>query len=85
MPTTARKSRRTTLVPITVMEEVPVLTAAERKALLKSLEEAEARAKAGQAIPYDEQNVHGAVARNSQEGEACQARMTFRVHVDSAC
>jgi hypothetical protein len=49
---TERKSRRTTLVPVT-MEEVPVLTPEERAALITSLEEAEARVKAGQFIEYD--------------------------------
>ena len=50
---TERKSRRTTLVPVTTMEEVPVLTPEERSALITSLEEAEARVKAGQFIEYD--------------------------------
>jgi len=41
------------MVPITTMEEVPVLTPAERAALVTSLEEAEARVKAGQFIEHD--------------------------------
>jgi hypothetical protein len=48
-----RDKRRTTMVPITTMEEIPVLSDAEREGLLKSLKEAEARAKAGQATDYD--------------------------------
>jgi hypothetical protein len=47
------KSRRTTMVPITTMEEVPVLTPKERAALVASLEEAEARVKAGQFTDHD--------------------------------
>ena len=35
------------------MEEVPVLTPEERAALITSLEEAEARVKAGQFIEHD--------------------------------
>jgi hypothetical protein len=47
------KTRRTTMVPVTTMEEVPVLSEAERTDLLKSLKEAEARTKAGEAADYD--------------------------------
>jgi len=47
--TATRDKRRTTMVPVTTMEEIPVLSEAERDELLKSLKEAEARAKAGQA------------------------------------
>jgi hypothetical protein len=56
---TERKGRRTTMVPVTTMEEVPVLTARERKALITSLEEAEARAKAGAALAYDPASFKG--------------------------
>jgi len=35
------------------MEEIPVLSEAERRELLKSLKEAESRAKAGQTLEYD--------------------------------
>ena len=48
-----REKRRTTMVPVTTMEEIPVLSEAERDELLKSLREAEARAKAGQTTEYD--------------------------------
>ena len=41
------------MVPVTTMEEVPVLTPAERRALIASLEEGEARAKAGKSAAYD--------------------------------
>jgi hypothetical protein len=47
------KRRRTTMVPVTTMEEIPVLSARERAELLASLEAAEARVKAGKAIDYD--------------------------------
>ena len=50
---TGRKLRRTTMVPVTTMEEVPVLTPDERSALITSLEAAEARVKAGQFIEFD--------------------------------
>ena len=45
--------RRTTVVPVTTMEEIPVLSAKERADLLAVLKAAEARVKAGKAIDYD--------------------------------
>jgi hypothetical protein len=50
---TKDKRRRTTVVPVTTMEEIPVLSDEERADLLKSLKDAEARAKAGEAVDYD--------------------------------
>jgi hypothetical protein len=50
---TKDKRRRTTQVPVTTMEDVPVLSAEERAEFLTSLEQAQARAKAGKAIDYD--------------------------------
>jgi hypothetical protein len=47
------KRRRTALVPVTTMEEIPVLTEEERHELLARLEAAEARIKAGDYIEYD--------------------------------
>jgi hypothetical protein len=47
------KRRRTTQVPVTTMEEIPVLSARERAELLNSLEQAQARVRAGNAIDYD--------------------------------
>jgi hypothetical protein len=47
------KRRRTTMVPVTTMEEVPVLSEQERTELITSLKEAEARIKAGKGIDYD--------------------------------
>ena len=52
-PATKEKRRRTTMVPVTTMEEVPVLSEQERAELLKSLKDAEARVKAGKAADYD--------------------------------
>lgn len=51
--TTKGQTRRTTTVPVTTMEEIPVLSAQERRQLTASLEQAEARIKAGKAIDYD--------------------------------
>jgi hypothetical protein len=42
-----------TMVPVTTMEEIPVLSDAERADLIKSLEEAEARIEAGEFVEYD--------------------------------
>ncbi len=50
---TRDKRRPTTVVPVVTMEEIPVLSEQERADLLKSLKDAEARAKAGEAIDYD--------------------------------
>jgi hypothetical protein len=51
--TATRDKRRTTMVPVTTIEEIPVLSEVERDELLKSLKEAEARAKAGRTTEYD--------------------------------
>ena len=50
---TAGKRRRTTTVPVTTMEEIPVLSDRERADLLKSLKAAQARIKAGKGVDYD--------------------------------
>jgi hypothetical protein len=47
------KQHRTSMVPVTTMEEIPVLSEKEREELLESLKQAEARVKAGQAVDYD--------------------------------
>src|SRR4051794_30916539 len=50
---TKDKRRRTTMVPVTTMEELPVLSDSERAELRASLEEAEARIRAGHGIDFD--------------------------------
>jgi len=50
---TKDKRRRTTAVPVTTMEEIPVHSDAERADLLTSLQDAEARMKAGQGVDFD--------------------------------
>jgi hypothetical protein len=45
--------RRTTTVPVTTMEEIPVLDERERAELIRGLQEAEARVAAGEAVDYD--------------------------------
>jgi hypothetical protein len=47
------KRRRTTQVPVTTMEEIPILSSQERAELLDSLEKAQARVRAGKALDYD--------------------------------
>ena len=47
------KHRRTTMVPVTTMEELPVLSDKERADLRASLEEVEGCIEAGQCIDYD--------------------------------
>jgi hypothetical protein len=50
---TSDKRRRTTMVPVTTMEELPVLSDKEHADLRASLEEAEGRIEAGQGMDYD--------------------------------
>jgi hypothetical protein len=50
---TKEKRRRTTMVPVTTMVEIPVLSEKERTELLTSLKKAEVRAKANKATDYD--------------------------------
>ncbi|UPK03483.1 hypothetical protein [Bradyrhizobium sp. 170] len=45
--------RRTTMVPVTTMEEIPVLSERERGEMTTSLKEAEARINAGKAVDYE--------------------------------
>jgi hypothetical protein len=47
------KRRRTTMVPVTTMEEIPILSGKERVELIARLKAAQARVKAGKAIDYD--------------------------------
>jgi hypothetical protein len=49
----ARNRRQTTMVPVTTMDEVPVLTDEERTELLASLAQAESEIKAGKGADYD--------------------------------
>jgi hypothetical protein len=50
---TKTMGRRTTLVPVTTMEEIPVLSERERAELAAALGAAETRVKAGKAIDYE--------------------------------
>jgi hypothetical protein len=52
-PATGRKRRRTTMVPVTTMEEIPILSAKERVELTTALKAAQSRLKAGDGIDYD--------------------------------
>lgn len=47
------RRRRTTTVPVTTMEEIPVLSEKERAELRTALEQAGARVNAGKAIEFD--------------------------------
>jgi hypothetical protein len=53
------KRRRTTLVPVTTMEEIPVLSGKERAELIARLKAAQARVKAGKAVDYDPETFKG--------------------------
>jgi hypothetical protein len=48
-----QEQRATTMVPVTTMEELPVLTEDERTTLLTDLKTAEAEAVSGQSVEHD--------------------------------
>ena len=48
-----KKARRTARVPVTTMEELPILSEEERAEMLASLKAAEARLAAGQCVEHD--------------------------------
>jgi hypothetical protein len=50
---TQRKRRRSTMVPVTTMEEIQVLSETETERLRNELKEAEARIRAGKGLDYD--------------------------------
>ena len=51
------------MVPVTTMEEVPVLSERERAELTTALEAAEARVKAGKAVDYEPKTLQGPADR----------------------
>jgi hypothetical protein len=54
MKTTVEKElRRTTMVPVTTMEEMPLLSEAERADMIASLKAAEAEIAAGHFVEHD--------------------------------
>lgn len=61
--TARRQSRRTTMVPVTTMEEIPVLSDDERAELVIALKDAEARIEAGQGIEYDSKSFKARLLR----------------------
>jgi len=50
---TLRTKQRVTVAPVTTMEEVPILTSAERAEFIESLEKAQAQIKAGDFMEYE--------------------------------
>jgi hypothetical protein len=58
-----QKRRRTTMVPVTTMEEIPVLSEEERAELLHSLKQAEARVRSGKAIDFHSKNFKNGLLR----------------------
>ena len=52
-PAPKAKRRPTTMVPVTTLEEIPVLSEMERADLSKSLKEAEQRIKAGKGLDFE--------------------------------
>ena len=53
MKTAADSRPRTTRIPVTTMEEVPILSEAERAELVASLEKARAEIAAGDCVEHD--------------------------------
>lgn len=60
---TKHKGRRTTMVPVTTMEELPVLDKGERADLLKSLAAAEADIAAGRYTEHDPKKLKDRLTR----------------------
>jgi hypothetical protein len=50
---TKGKRRRTTMMPVTTMEEVPVPSPKEREQLLQALRQAETRIRGGEGVDHD--------------------------------
>jgi hypothetical protein len=48
-----KRKRRTTLVPVTTMEEIPVLSEKERAELVSTLKSAQTRMKSGRGVEYN--------------------------------
>lgn len=66
---TKSKRRRTTMVPVTTMEEIPVLSDKERAALTDALRKAQARVKAGKGVEYDPQTFKDRLIRIYRSGK----------------
>jgi hypothetical protein len=79
--TAKAEPRRTTMVPVTTMEEIPVLSDREREELLASLKDAEARLAAGEGIEYDPKTFKEAADRDLPESQTL-AFMKYRVEFD---
>jgi hypothetical protein len=63
------KRRRTTMVPVTTMEEIPVLSDKERAALSDALKKAQARVKSGKGVDYDPQTFKDRLIRIYRSGK----------------
>jgi hypothetical protein len=70
------KRRRTTMVPVTTMEEMPILSGKERAELIARLKAAQARVKAGKAIDYDPETFK----QQTQPESAARQETLDRVH-----
>jgi len=66
---TEGKRRRTTMVPVTTMEEIPVLSEKERAELTNSLKQAETRIKAGRGIDHDPKTFKKRLVRIYRDGK----------------
>jgi len=66
---TKDKRRRTTMMPVTTMEEVPVPSPKERERLLQSLRQAEGRIKAGKGIDHDPKTFRQRLVRILRRGQ----------------
>ena len=69
MRTKTEQQRRTTMVPVTTMEEIPVLTDEERAALLVELKEAEDQIATGQYVEFEPQAFEDRLLKIYREGQ----------------
>ena len=67
---TKGKRRRTTMMPVTTMEEVPVPSPKEREQLLHALRQAETRIKAGKGIDHDPETFKQRLVRIYRDGRS---------------
>ena len=57
------------MVPVTTMEEIPVLSDKERAALTDALKKAQTRVKAGKGVDYDPQTFKDRLIRIYRNGK----------------
>jgi hypothetical protein len=68
-PVAGGNRRRTTMVPVTTMEEIPILSEEERAKLIASLKKAEAEIEAGKGIDFEPKKFRGRLIKIYRGGK----------------